>query len=56
MTEKLPMNWLYLLRNNFISLLLHSILPNIDSDFVDLWDKYILKYMRDNMIPLNPKK
>jgi len=26
-----------------------------NSDFVDLWNKYLLKYMKDNMIPLNPK-
>jgi glycosyltransferase involved in cell wall biosynthesis len=32
----------------------HSLINN--SDFVDIWGKYILNYIKENMIPLNPKK
>jgi glycosyltransferase involved in cell wall biosynthesis len=32
----------------------HSLINN--TDFVDIWGKYILNYIKENMIPLNPKK
>ena len=32
----------------------YSLINN--NDFISIWDKYILSYIKKNMIPLNPKK